>query len=438
MAGLRGRARRDDPWSRDLVLCGVSSRDDDDDDGHNLIRGHDGCWTQTGRIQEAVFNLDKQMGRSSRLSDMHADDEDCKPKHHRKSGHSHSHVSKGSNSYSSKVRGDSGPPPSDHHRAFVETANIVSRTSPCREAASVHNVKPGSPSPSDHVKTVDTLADYGIEVHPSESVEEVARPEHLTSSCRRARFERTCEEDSLHSRTHGLNSDSKSKRSAWPSEANARGGRKSGAVAANPQARSEEVGSKCRGSPSRTEPARILHEQQDQVGAVLNEEGLAVPATTESGSEAAAAASGIWYAATNSPTPSTPNPSSPRVTIPPADCELNLPQPPSPCAQCQSPPCSDVPEPEASEYNPLRPEYPPFVSLPEGRLKTARRLHSEIAAFVARNDSAAEESRRFRQLIVDKVRLAAHSCWENSTVEVYGSFSTNLFLPHRWESFFCA
>jgi len=56
MAGLRGSARRDDPWTRDLVLCGVSSRDDDDDDGHNLIRGHDGCWTQVC-IQTAALPL---------------------------------------------------------------------------------------------------------------------------------------------------------------------------------------------------------------------------------------------------------------------------------------------------------------------------------------------------------------------------------------------
>jgi hypothetical protein len=47
MAALRGRrARQDHPWGRDLVLCGVSSHDDDDDDGHDLIRGHDACWTQ--------------------------------------------------------------------------------------------------------------------------------------------------------------------------------------------------------------------------------------------------------------------------------------------------------------------------------------------------------------------------------------------------------
>jgi hypothetical protein len=311
----------------------------------------------------------------------------------------------------------------------VESADVILRTSPSSEAAIVHDAKPRAPSSEDHLKPVVAPDDDGIEVYPTpESSEAPAHNELLTSSCRRSRVERAFEEDSLQTRTQGLNTDSKLKRSAWPSEANARVSRKGGAVAANQPSRCEEESSKLRSPPSRADSARVPHEQQEAVDTVINDEGLALPSASESGSEAAAAASGIWYAATNSPTPSTPTPTSPRVTIPLPDCEL----PPSPCAQCQSPPCSDVPEPEASAYNPLRPEYLAFDGMPEGRMKTARRLHSEIVDFVSRNDTAAEESRRFRQLIVDKVRLAAHSCWENSTVEVYGSFSTNLFLPHRW------
>ncbi len=345
----------------------------------------------------------------------------------------------------------------------MEAATLVSKTSSLGEAASVRDVKPGA-YPLDSVfKSGVAPCDNGREVSQScEFLEAHANPELRTSSCRQARIERICDEELLQTRAHGLNGDLKSKKSAWPSEANSRVGRKGSAVSGNQPSLSAEGCTKCRKSPPRAAPAQIYNELQNFTETLKIEEGMDL--TGQSGSEAAGAASGIWYAASNSPTlltptsstpskldgseaagemsgilfaeskSSNPTPLSPRVTISLVDGELNLPHSPSPCHQCQSPP-SDLPDPDASEYNPLRPEYPPFAALPEGRLKTARRLHSEIACFVARNDSAALDSRRFRQLIVDKVRLAAQSCWENSTVEVYGSFSTNLFLPHRWDFF---
>ena len=92
--------------------------------------------------------------------------------------------------------------------------------------------------------------------------------------------------------------------------------------------------------------------------------------------------------------------------------------------------------PDMSEFNPLRPEYPSFTEISEGRRKTTRRLHAEIVEFVAKNDAEADRTRWSRMRIVDKVRAAAQSVWENCNVDVYGSFSTNLFLPHRCLSTF--
>lgn len=48
---------RNESWSTPLVLCGVSSREDDDYDVHGVVGRHDSCWTQV----EYFFEFEGRM-----------------------------------------------------------------------------------------------------------------------------------------------------------------------------------------------------------------------------------------------------------------------------------------------------------------------------------------------------------------------------------------
>jgi len=82
-----------------------------------------------------------------------------------------------------------------------------------------------------------------------------------------------------------------------------------------------------------------------------------------------------------------------------------------------------------SHYNPLRPEHHSFTSMPDDRKSVTRRLHSEIVELL-NQVYPTNTTRSRRQRIVDLVDEAVKSCWEGAHVEVYGSFSTDLYLPH--------
>jgi len=83
----------------------------------------------------------------------------------------------------------------------------------------------------------------------------------------------------------------------------------------------------------------------------------------------------------------------------------------------------------AGAFNPLSPQWPAFASARAERRAAARTLHSEIEAFLEATRATAA-SRAQRQRIVDEVRGAATACWEGAQLDVYGSFATDLFLPH--------
>ncbi|EKX55402.1 hypothetical protein GUITHDRAFT_83772 [Guillardia theta CCMP2712] len=82
-----------------------------------------------------------------------------------------------------------------------------------------------------------------------------------------------------------------------------------------------------------------------------------------------------------------------------------------------------------AHYNPLRPEHHCFASMPDDRKSVTRRLHSEIVELL-NQVYPTNSTRTRRQRIVDLVDEAVKSCWEGAHVEVYGSFSTDLYLPH--------
>ena len=253
--------------------------------------------------------------------------------------------------------------------------------------------------------TVGDLADAGLSCEGRVSVlredfehvensHVLTRSEH-TTSCRRARVERNSEED-LQIKSHSSHSDSKRKNNS----------------ASGPQCRNRKPGHQHKSDDpdlslkSEQSLCSVESEEHTEVHSADSETISAVTDST-SGSEAAGAAAGICFF--------------------------------DPCGhgadaadvQVASQPQQDM-GPDCDEYNPLRPEYAPFKETSEGRRRIARKLHREISAFISRNDIKAEESRWFRNMIVEKVRHAAQSCWENCSVEVYGSCSTNLFLPHRF------
>jgi hypothetical protein len=207
-----------------------------------------------------------------------------------------------------------------------------------------------------------------------------------TSSCRQARVERNFEEDPSHQIMAGS---VELKRKPGPNHCR---NKKSGHKSADPDHHVKHE------KAAESEHSEV-HPELDVDTAESN---------SASGSEAAGAASGICYC---------------NSTVNTAEgTEEGQPASPQP---------QPDPGPEFSDYNPLRPEYVPYAEVSEGRQRIARRLHGEIVAFVSKNDADTEESRSSRNLIVDKVRRAAQSCWENCSVDVYGSCSTNLFLPHR-------
>ena len=80
-------------------------------------------------------------------------------------------------------------------------------------------------------------------------------------------------------------------------------------------------------------------------------------------------------------------------------------------------------------YNPLRPAHKALAMAAESRGATARRLHAEVKAFLKQVEPSVA-SRCRRNEIVDQVQQAVAACWPEATVEVYGSFATDLFLPH--------
>lgn len=84
---------------------------------------------------------------------------------------------------------------------------------------------------------------------------------------------------------------------------------------------------------------------------------------------------------------------------------------------------------ERVRYNPLRPQHTCMQVSGYVRLATAKRLTTEIEDFL-RQVEPTEQSRRHRDDIVLEVTAAVRDCWPDARVEVYGSFATDLFLPH--------
>jgi predicted nucleotidyltransferase len=80
-------------------------------------------------------------------------------------------------------------------------------------------------------------------------------------------------------------------------------------------------------------------------------------------------------------------------------------------------------------YNPLRPSHQSLSVVADSRRSTVRCLHAEIEAFLKEVEPT-EASRKHRHEIVQEVKAAVTACWPDASVEVYGSFATNLFLPH--------
>jgi len=142
----------------------------------------------------------------------------------------------------------------------------------------------------------------------------------------------------------------------------------------------------------------------------------------ESGMDAAAAASGIAYSSSADEI----------VVHSGTDAEHSCSDGGSGGAQCsaQGTNQSDAMFPQVCEFNPLKPSFPSFQTQSIERKNTARSLHGEIDTLLTRHEAEASQSRHLRNRIVEVVRSTVRSCWENSVVDVYGSFSTNLFLPH--------
>lgn len=142
----------------------------------------------------------------------------------------------------------------------------------------------------------------------------------------------------------------------------------------------------------------------------------------ESGMDAAAAASGISYSSLTEEI----------VDHHGTNAENSCSDATSGSPQCsaQGTNQSDPMFPQVCEFNPLKPSFPSFQSQSVERQNAARSLHKEIGNFLANHEEEADLSRHFRSRIVEVVRSTVRSCWENSVVDVYGSFSTNLFLPH--------
>lgn len=80
-------------------------------------------------------------------------------------------------------------------------------------------------------------------------------------------------------------------------------------------------------------------------------------------------------------------------------------------------------------YNPLRPQHASLEQSGDTRAGTAKRLHTEIEDFLQQVEPT-ESSRRHRDEIVHEVTAAVRDCWPDARVEVYGSFATDLCLPH--------
>jgi len=80
-------------------------------------------------------------------------------------------------------------------------------------------------------------------------------------------------------------------------------------------------------------------------------------------------------------------------------------------------------------YNPLRPQHAPLAQATDTRRATARRLHVEMLEFL-REVEPTQCSRRHRDEIVEQVKAAVAASCPDASVEVYGSYATDLFLAH--------
>lgn len=153
-----------------------------------------------------------------------------------------------------------------------------------------------------------------------------------------------------------------------------------------------------------------------------------------SAAHAAQAATGIHFAETYnaSHVSHTYSPALPRPVQPQRGTRQSEPEAP-PAQPCYN---TTVPSPvdrggqqHRVRYNPLRPQHASCANGDQGRRATAKRLHGEIETFL-KHVEPTEASRRHRDQIVDEVKRAVNASWPDACVQVYGSYSTNLFLSH--------
>ena len=181
-------------------------------------------------------------------------------------------------------------------------------------------------------------------------------------------------------------------------------------------------------------PANRPKQPQPSPSAWGQRKGWGVQGQTFSAAQAAQAATGVLFAETCQGSSGAHPPAWPSVAHSACNTGSSLAPTRTPERKEEMPSHSEAMAREENarqrlRYNPLRPQHAALAHATDMRRATARRLHVEMLEFL-REMEPTQCSRRHRDEIVEQVKAAVAASCPDASVEVYGSYATDLFLSH--------